>query len=787
MKAKVKFDMGAIKGFFQEHGEKFVLVAGLIVMLLFIVSIFKQETLPANLQPGAIKDVTTQARANIERSAPPAGEIKPVTVSTASFVMPSGPWQDATLPIFRPEPTPFDDPNKRTDPTLFPILNLQAIGMEGAVALGGSGPDARAVVQPVPRGRGFDPSAPTRMGRPLDPSAPTRSRGPSAPSTRDPSAPTSRGGSGHAVAPQNGPSLGRPLGAAATPKALPGATTPLGTPADADAEVEKPIPSEMQLPGPPLMASTVEARPFVMLTGAIPWDKQLQEFQMRFAHAQKGESGANQNQMMQQQDSRDVPKYVWWRLERVDLTSGEEKKIIDFGDLDQISLDVQEYGGASVVKGIHPTDARKRLLADMKTWQNNPGEVVPPEYMDAIWLTWPLPPILLHDWGHEATNPLIPLTSPEAADAGASGDVLKGGDASKAAEPDAFTGQTPDAGATGSSSRPVMVPFSRGPRDSSAPIRGGSGHAMPIAGGSSRPIGPGAAVAAEDAPPVPYKLFRFTDFDVQPGHSYRYRVQLVLKNPNYGISADALANPNVKPDPYRDTPWSEFSSAASVPASPRLLATGIDRAKGKDAKGRVGILAWKKESGESAESTLLSGSALQSQNAVQLLDKKTIELGSVANFVKEKIEDVIDPSRHTRRDFTADLLTNAALLDVHGPETVETKPKPGAAAKAEAAEPAEPAEMLVLVIGQKGQPDQLIVTSQANDQPAVDTWVKSHKVPEELDNPPDNAATPALGAPRDPSAPTRGGPATGRLIPPSNGRTPRTTPTNPPAGRPTGS
>jgi hypothetical protein len=782
MKAKVKFDMGAIKGFFQEHGEKFVLVAGLLIMLLFIVSIFKQETLPANLQAPAIKEQVAIAERTVRDTKPPTNEL--------TFVMPKGTAAaDATkydkviFPMIRPpDRTPFDDPNKRTDPMLFPVLSLQAIGMEGPVALGGNGPEARAVVQQVPRGRplerGFDPSRPNgggigrRYAPGTDPSAPTRSLGPSAPSTRDASAPTSRGSAGRPLGPQSGLG-GRPLaGAAGTPKALPGATSPPGTPGDADAEVEKPIPQEMQLPGPPLMASTVEARPFVMITGAIPWDKQLQEYLMRFAHAQKGESGGNQNQTMQQQDSRDVPKYVWWRLERIDLTSGEEKKIIDFGDLDQISLDVREYGGAAVVKGIHPTDARKRLLADMNTWQNNPGEVVPPEYMDAVWLSWPLPPIMLHDWGHEATNPLIPLTSPEPADAGASGDVLKAADGTKPAEPDAFDPNAPQAGATGSTGRPLTVPFSRGPRDASAPS---TGRMVPFPGRSSRPIGPGV-VAAEDAPPVPYKLFRFTDFDVQPGHSYRYRVQLVLKNPNYGISADALANPNVKPDPYRDTPWSEFSSTASVPASPRLLATGIDRAKGKDAKGRVGILAWKKESGES---TLQSGSALQSENAIQLLDRDTIELGMVANFVKKKIEDVIDPSRHTRRDFTADFLTNAALLDVHGPETVESRPKPGSAAGKAEAEPAEPAEMLVLVIGRKGQPDQLVVTSQANDQLALDTWVKSHKVPEELDNPPDNAATPALGAPRDASAPTRG--LGGGLVPPSN-KTPKTTPGT---GRPT--
>ncbi len=765
MKAKLSLDTGAIKGFFAEHAEKFVLVLGLVVMLLFVVSIFKQETLPANLQPNAIKDTTAQAKAKIDSSIPPAGEIKPITVSAASFVMPIKEFEDATPPIFRPEKTPFDDPNKRTDPTLFPVLSLQAVGMEGAIELGGTGPDIRPVMQAAPRvrpmqGRGVRPdaSAPTTTTRPRDASAPTTS-------PRDASAPTR----GRPVAPQGSPTLGRPL--AGTPKALPGAAPATGTPGEADAEVEKPIPPEMQLPGPPAVGGAVEPRSFVMLTGAIPWDKQLQEYQMRFAHAQKGESDSSQNPMMQQQDSRDLPQYVWWRFERIDVTNGEEKTIIDFGDLDQIGKDVLEIGKAQVSKGIHPTAAYKHLLADMKTWQNNPNEVVPPEYMDAIWLTQPLPPILLHDWGHEATNPLIPLTSPQAAEDAAAD--AKTAD-SKQPEPNPFDGQAPDASGVPVSRQAPQ--FSR-QRDASAPAMG-RGHMVPVGGGSRPSVIGRAALPADDAPPVPYKLFRFTDFDVQPGHSYRYRVQLVLKNPNYGVSADALQNPNVKPEPYRDTPWSEFSGTASVPASPRLLAKSIDRAKGKDAKGRVGVLAWKKDSSDSAESTA------QAQSAVQLLAEDTVELGAVANFVKKKIEDVIDPSRHTRRDFTSDFITNAALIDVHGPETVETRRKPGAAASRAAAEPTEqgePAEMLVLVIGKKGMPDQLVVTSQATDQLALDMWTKTHKVPEELDNPPDNAATPTP-SPRDSSAPTRLGPATGRLGPAGNGRTQGG---NPSSGRPT--
>ncbi len=400
-----------------------------------------------------------------------------INVSSKTAPIPGVVFDSVIVPMIDPDKV-FDDPNKRTDPTLFPVQNLQAIGMDGAIELGGNGPEVRA----VPRGVGRQVPIPGRGRQLADPSAPMRSRDTSAPTiTRDSSAP-SRGG--HAVAPPGQSSAGRPLAGAATPsKGLPGLTPLTGTPGEADVENEKPLPDGMELPGPPAMGGTVEARPFVMVTGAIPFEKQLREYEMRFAHAQKGEAGANQNRMIQQ-DDRDVPKYVWWRLERVDLASGEEKTVIDFGDLDQILLDVQEYGGASVNKGIHPTAARKRLLADMKTWQNNPGEVVPPEYMDAVWLTWPLPPILLHDWGHEATNPLIPLTSPQAADENAPGDGSKPGDATKPPEDDAFSGKQVETGATGPSGRQV-APYAKG-RDASAPT---IGHMVPPPGAGPRAIG----------------------------------------------------------------------------------------------------------------------------------------------------------------------------------------------------------------------------------------------------------------------------------------------------------
>jgi hypothetical protein len=60
-------------------------------------------------------------------------------------------------------------------------------------------------------------------------------------------------------------------------------------------------------------------------------------------------------------------------------------------------------------------------------------------------------------------------------------------------------------------------------------------------------------------------LFRYFDFDVDPGATYRYRVQLVLRNPNYGQPL-ALAGgaPHVVDGPTRLTPWSEPTAPVRV-------------------------------------------------------------------------------------------------------------------------------------------------------------------------------------------------------------------------------
>ena len=59
-------------------------------------------------------------------------------------------------------------------------------------------------------------------------------------------------------------------------------------------------------------------------------------------------------------------------------------------------------------------------------------------------------------------------------------------------------------------------------------------------------------------------LFRYIDFDIEPGKSYQYRVRLVLRNPNYGVPVDQVNTPSVVEGQIRETPESDPSNVATV-------------------------------------------------------------------------------------------------------------------------------------------------------------------------------------------------------------------------------
>ncbi len=60
-------------------------------------------------------------------------------------------------------------------------------------------------------------------------------------------------------------------------------------------------------------------------------------------------------------------------------------------------------------------------------------------------------------------------------------------------------------------------------------------------------------------------LFRYLDFSIEPGRQYRYRVQVEIENPNYGVPLDQLEDPSLGERMTLRTDWSEPSPPLAVP------------------------------------------------------------------------------------------------------------------------------------------------------------------------------------------------------------------------------
>lgn len=71
-------------------------------------------------------------------------------------------------------------------------------------------------------------------------------------------------------------------------------------------------------------------------------------------------------------------------------------------------------------------------------------------------------------------------------------------------------------------------------------------------------------------------LFRYIDFDVEPGRAYRYRVRLVLYNPNYGLPVERAESQSVVEGEERVTEWSQPSGVALIEPQTKVFVTKVD-------------------------------------------------------------------------------------------------------------------------------------------------------------------------------------------------------------------
>ncbi|MFM8324037.1 MAG: hypothetical protein ACKN9U_04175, partial [Pirellulaceae bacterium] len=329
---------------------------------------------------------------------------------------------------------------------------------------------------------------------------------------------------------------------------------------------------------------------------------------------------------------RDSPNYLGFQVERVDVTDNPAQEIAD----DQW----QPLDSAS---------SKTILDARRKNWAGECTEIVQSRFVHPM-LTMPIPPILIRDYRSFANHTKTAAVT----DAQPNAAIPPGGsnsEAGAAEESDGMQGG-PGGGYPGAGGPGGGYPGAGGPGGPGGGGPGGPGGGYPGAGGPGGPGGgmPGAGgpgggypgggagglgggmagmgnmggmmggVAGGGAGGYPgmgssarnqtsdskYKLVRFYDFDVAPGKVYKYRVRLMLEDPNYPamasmqpslptLKADALkrvqdlqtADRNAKKDdddkkgnaaPKRTStlysPWSSASPAIAVATPGEIHAGG---------------------------------------------------------------------------------------------------------------------------------------------------------------------------------------------------------------------
>ena len=399
----------------------------------------------------------------------------------------------------------------------------------------------------------------------------------------------------------------------------------------------------------------IQEKSWVTVLAKIPIKQQFQMYEDALATAR----GFNV--------TADMPQYIGYEVQRAEVTD-------------------EGTGEFKTIKQVIP----KTIIKTMSTWPIQTPDLVNPKYIHPL-LTHPLPPMVMREWGDEITHTDLPLpkpedlmgealeeTAPPAAEEeqGDPNDVF--GSAARRAAPSAMggyggrgeggpgMGMPGGYGGRGEGGRGMGMPGSYGGRG----MEGGRGMGMPGGyggrgeggrGGMGMPMGMGPAV--ESLPEYAWDgrtktiLFRYIDDTVEPGHRYRYRVALALKDVNVDQPAKYL-DPTVTarqakaPARHRVTEFSKPSPVAVVPSPGLTFIAQTKDVTGAEPEARIII------------------KSVDSANAAEIAIDDWYPRGSVLNFAR-KAKIIwstlykIDPEEpQDSPDF--EFLTGLTLVDLEG-------------------------------------------------------------------------------------------------------------------------
>jgi hypothetical protein len=377
-------------------------------------------------------------------------------------------------------------------------------------------------------------------------------------------------------------------------------------------------------------------------------------------------------------------------------------------------LDRPNYGGYFVqrveVDPANPTtpdwskakfiDARFTMADLQAKWGTTFPELVDDEFVLPNVLTFALPPVVDLTWGAEIAHmPEIPLSKNKLA-AMAQAQVAPGANMLPIGPPQGRIRGPRGGGRVGEGVAPGGMGGMPGP----APATPRGGRMTP----PSRPLGQEGTAEVAQADEPNYLLLRFFDFEVDPGKTYRYRVFLMLFNPNRGIDAKNLSQPTFKSLDYigqipekqkldeqnyvawaePDTKYADWSSPTpivTVGGDNELLAGKVEIQRGNpEPKGELTVARWIMKTGEKLHT------------AVSALRGKFIDL---------------PPDRHNP---DIDFSTKDTVVDLNGGEQLSRTDK----------DLTVPGEVLVMTPA-----GNLVICSELKDEEEVEKLTKPAKQP----------------------------------------------------------
>lgn len=373
-------------------------------------------------------------------------------------------------------------------------------------------------------------------------------------------------------------------------------------------------------------------------------------------------------------ESRDMPSYIGYVVERAEVQRGEELK----WEL----VKVRNGRGGSPAPGV-TIDTLNLAIAD---WPSELEEIVDPDYLNSLF-SFPLPPLVGKEWGAEVIHSDVPLaieTEAEQERLAREAEKLEEGPAEK--KGGIFSGPRRPVNGANRDREGFSRPGSRrgGPSGRRGGPPGGFGDGPsggfggelggPPGGFSGRGGGGGgfsrSSRSGDEAInfEVPFVMLRFFDFSVEPGRKYRYRIQLVVNDVNgHGLVSKDYLDKEVRAriaevDPQRiqlrRTDWSEPSSIIAVPMQGEVSIASVKLPPANAFNGEP-----------TARLLVQSFDTDETGKAIQGAIKRDFFRGSVINLIEET-EILIEQNRYLKKVEDFKFQTGATLLDMQGGEKI---------------------------------------------------------------------------------------------------------------------